>query len=213
MIRPQTVAVLVLAIAGASVSAQKPPAVRQLGRLERVSSDSLASAAAALPMPGGRVLVNDITARRVLLFDSTLAHATVVADTTSATANAYGSRPGTLIRYRGDTAIHVDIGSMAMWSSVRRGRSFASWRRRLATRNGSSAAFSAAPGFDARGRIVYFGGGGVGTGGISLCCLGSIPDERLGTEFVGTSDSSFVVRTDLATRTVSTRRRRSGFRK
>ena len=46
------------------------PAIRQLGRLERVTTDSLASVAAALPLPGGRVLVNDRIALRVLLFDS-----------------------------------------------------------------------------------------------------------------------------------------------
>src|SRR3954471_24685789 len=69
-----------------------PPKPHAIGKVERVSTDVLASAATALAMPGGKVLVNDLTGRRLLLFDSTLAHAVVVADTTSATSNAYGAR-------------------------------------------------------------------------------------------------------------------------
>jgi hypothetical protein len=62
----------------------------------------------AIPMPGGKVLVNDILKRRVLLFDSTLSTFTVVADSTSSTANAYGNRMGGLLPYRGDSALFVD---------------------------------------------------------------------------------------------------------
>ena len=84
--------VVAMAAAGATSDAQKPPAIRQLGRLERVSSDSLASVAAAVPLSGGRVLIHDVVAHRVLLLDSTLRNPVVVADSTSATANAYGAR-------------------------------------------------------------------------------------------------------------------------
>jgi hypothetical protein len=189
---------------GATAVAQKPPAVRAIGRLERTTSDSLASAAAALPLAGGRVLVNDIAARRLLLFDSTLSHPQVIADTTSATANAYGTRPGTLIRYRGDTAVYIDIGSISMLVIGPTGAIV----RVMAAPPGNAqlliGSVFGTPGFDARGRLVYFGGGGLGIGAMSLCCVGTMPANGLGSQFRGVSDSAFVVRADLATRVTDT---------
>src|SRR5262249_8741638 len=79
-----------LAVATAHVvGAQKPPAVRPLGPITRVSTEPLSSVATAVAISDGRVFVNDVLSRRVLLFDSTLSKAQVVADSTSATANAY----------------------------------------------------------------------------------------------------------------------------
>ena len=188
--------------ASANVAAQKPTVVRQLGTLEHVTKDSLASAAQALPMSGGRVLVNDITGRRVLLFDSTLAHPTVVADTTAATANAYGFQGGGLIRYRGDSTLFVDVASLSMLVIAPAGtivRTMAIPRPNDAYKLIGN--FFGTPGFDARGRLVYFGGGGLGGGRLALCCLGFIPLGARGSEYAGTSDSAFVIRADLATRT------------
>jgi hypothetical protein len=108
------VAILIIALGSSAIEAQKPPPPRALGSVVRTSTNSLASAATALPMPDGRIIVNDITARRVLLFDSTLTKVSIVADTTGATANAYGTRAGTLIQYRGDSALYIDIGSLSM---------------------------------------------------------------------------------------------------
>src|SRR6266513_2287438 len=70
--------------------AQSLPAIRQLGPVTAVSTDSLGAVSSIRHLPNGRVLVNDIIRRRVVMFDSTLSSVTVVADTTSATANAYG---------------------------------------------------------------------------------------------------------------------------
>src|SRR5262249_54435831 len=79
--------ILMAAVAGCAsiAAAQKPPTIRQIGRLEHVTTDSLSSAAIALPMKNGAVLVHDLASRRVLLFDSTLAHPIVVADSTAKT--------------------------------------------------------------------------------------------------------------------------------
>ena len=55
-----------------------------------------------------------MTARRVLLFDSTLTHGLLVADSTAATSNAYGRQAGALIRYRGDTALFISPASLSM---------------------------------------------------------------------------------------------------
>src|SRR5438445_12410565 len=94
------VSIAAAALVGPSASGraqQQPPPVRQLGPITSVSHDSLASVSAAVQVSGGRVYVNDILARRVLLYDSTLTSMTVVADSSGAGANAYGSRPGTLL--------------------------------------------------------------------------------------------------------------------
>lgn len=56
----------------------------------------------------GRVLVNDHTTHRILLFDSTLAHATVVADTSAATERAYGSGLVSLIPFSEDSSLIAD---------------------------------------------------------------------------------------------------------
>src|SRR3954471_24778840 len=102
-----------LVFAGA-LAAQTLPPIRQLGPVTRVATEPLRAISNVRQLSGGRLLVNDIIGRRVLLFDSTLTQFTVVADTTSATANAYGARPGGLIPYRGDSTLFVDPASLSM---------------------------------------------------------------------------------------------------
>ena len=105
----------VVALASAcSRSAETAAAAAAWSRRPHIRPIHLPARRRHVPMPDGRVLVNDITARRVLLFDSTLTKASIVADTTGATANAYGTRAGTLIAYRGDSALYIDIGSLSM---------------------------------------------------------------------------------------------------
>jgi hypothetical protein len=137
------------------IQAQQPPVVRQIGRLEHVTTDSLASVGTALAMRDGRVLVNDRIGRRVLLFDSTLAHPIVVADTTTATANAYGSRIGGLIRFRGDSALLIDQSSLSMSVIDPKGKI----RRIMAIPRGEDAQMIGGASVDALGRLVYFNPG------------------------------------------------------
>src|SRR5215510_514894 len=94
--------------------AQRLPPVRPLGPIERVSTEPMRAATTAVALSDGRVYVNDVANRRVLLFDSTLSHAQAVADSTSVTAKAYGTRPGTLFAFRGDSVLFVDPASQAM---------------------------------------------------------------------------------------------------
>ena len=94
--------------------AQTLPPIRQIGPVTAVSKEPLGAVSTLRHLPDGRVLVNDILGRRVIMFDSSLSSVTVVADTTSATANAYGVRPGGLIAYRGDSTLFVDPQSMSM---------------------------------------------------------------------------------------------------
>ena len=213
-----TVVAMALATSATSAAtAQKPPPIRQIGKLERISTDSLASAAAALSLSNGSVFVNDITGRRVLLFDSTMSRTVIVADTTSATANAYSPRPGTLIRYRGDTVLLIAPSSLSMLVIGPSGnivRVMAIPRSNEAQALGSG--FWGTPGFDARRRLIYFNTLGVLPGVTMLR-----PQEPLGPDgepiafrqgviagFLSSAnqriDSAVVIRVDLVTRAVDT---------
>lgn len=91
------------------------PAIRPLGPVQSVSTESFGGVVNNIrALPGGRVLVNDMLNRRVVLLDSTLSLVKVVADTTPATGNAYGSSIGNLIPFRGDSTLFVDAQSLSM---------------------------------------------------------------------------------------------------
>ncbi len=102
------------ALAPAAHAQQALPPAHSIGPIEHVTTEPMKAVSAVRELPDGRVLVNDIVDHRVLLFDSTFAHATPVADSTSSTANAYGNMPGGLIRYRGDSTLFVDPASLSM---------------------------------------------------------------------------------------------------
>ena len=204
-------AVCLVTLVSTIACAQKPPAIRQIGRLERVTTDSLASANTVVQMRDGSVLVNDVRSRRLILFDSTLAHPRVIADSTSATSNAYGGMGGGPIAYRGDSSLFVDVGSLSMLVVGPTGaiaRIMAIPRPNDAQRLLS---VFGVPGFDARGRLVYHAAAGP-EGVILQCCLGS--QERglmdsvgrpvVGKRVIPKPDSAFVVAVNLDSRTPDT---------
>ncbi len=177
----------------ASLGAQQLPPVRSAVATVR-AAEPLGSLQSVRQLPGGRVLVNDMAKRRVLLFDSTLATFTVVADSTPATATAYSGRIGGLIPYRGDSTLFVDPQSLSMLLIDPAGRV----GRVMSVPRPSEAyaltglAFGV-PGFDARGRLVYRG------------------SPAMNVRFVNgvvtmppTADSMPIQRVDLATRRVDT---------
>jgi hypothetical protein len=176
---------------------QQPPAVRPIGQITNVSRDSLGSVTAAVQVSGGRVYVNDITARRVLLYDSTLSSMTVVADSASGGANAYGSRPGTLLRFRGDSALFITPASLSMLvlspeGAITRTMAMPPAGGGLPALLGN---IFGTPGFDARGRLAYFSP-------VRLNFRG-LPTS--GQPFaMEPPDSAFVVRFDFPTRTLDT---------
>ena len=214
---------IALASMAVGAGAQTPPPVRPLGRLERVSAQPLASAASALPMPGGRVLVNDLTGRRLLLFDSTLAQMTVVADTTSVTNYAYTGR-GSLIRYRGDTALFAEPTSLSMLvigpsGAIVRVMAFPPTPGQGGGQAMLGGGMWGMPGFDARGRLHFFGGLSALPGVIMLNVGLPILVDGKPTEFAQqmmdrsggsisienrTLDSAFILRADLTTRLLDT---------
>lgn len=105
---------LALGAATTAASAQARPAIRPLGSALATTTDSIGMVTNVRALPGGRLLVNDIASRRVLLLDSTMKVVSVVADSTPSTANAYGPRPGSLIAFRGDSTLFVDPASLSM---------------------------------------------------------------------------------------------------
>src|SRR5689334_19055231 len=102
------IAFLATTVAGA----QQQPAIRQLGPVVAKSTIFASPRLTVRALPGGRLLVNDLAGRKVVMLDSTLANVSVVADTTSATANAFSGRMGGLIAYRGDSSLFVDPQAM-----------------------------------------------------------------------------------------------------
>jgi hypothetical protein len=137
------------------MSAQQAPAIRQLGPVVAKSADAIA-VMGVRALPGGRVLVNDPSTRRVLLFDSTLTSFTVVADSTAATANAYSGRFANLIAYRGDSTLFVDAQSLSMLVIDPAGKVGRVMSVPRADDVGSLAGpVGGAVGFDNAGRLVY----------------------------------------------------------
>lgn len=176
---------------------QQPPPVRPLGTITGVTKDSLASVSAAVQVSGARVFVNDILARRVLLYDSTLANAVVVADSSGATANAYGSQPGTLLRYRGDSALFISPGTLSMLVLSPAG---AITRVMAMPPSGGGlpaliGAIFGTPGFDGRGRLAYYAPVGLGF---------RAPPSPNGPMAMEPPDSALIVRFDFGTRTLDT---------
>ena len=150
--------VLELGVAASTraVAQSSLPPIRQLGPVTAVAKDSLGAVSGIRALPGGRLLVNDIIARRVLLFDSTLSLATVVADTTSATANAYGVRAGGLIAFHGDSTLFVDPASLSMLLIDENGKI----ARVMSAPRAQDISFLiggpfGSPGFDPAGKLVY----------------------------------------------------------
>src|SRR5688572_29396355 len=159
---------------------QTLPPVRPIGATVARSTEPMGAATTAIALPGGKVLVNDILKRRVLMLDSTFTQVTVVADSTSSTANAYGNRAGGLLAYRGDSALFVDPASMSMLVINAEGKI----TRVMSAPRPQDVGFlvggpNGFPGFDAKGRLVYraqpqmrFGaparGGGGGGGGPTM---------------------------------------------
>jgi hypothetical protein len=198
-------AAMLLAAATAAGAQQRPP-IRQLGPVTAKSAETFAGIAAVRPLGNGSVLVNDVTGRRIVMFDAALSKFTLIADSTSATSNAYSGRMGSLLAFRGDSSIFVDPTSVSMLvidPSGKVARVMAIPRAEDAMAIGNP--FNVAA-FDNSGRLIYragggrFGGGGanirtiVGGGG-GAGALPQIPEPP---------DSAFIARVDLASRKVDT---------
>ena len=188
---------ILVAVAG-SLGAQQPPAVRLINTPDASSKATLGIVAAVRQLPGGRLIVNDIQKRQLLMFDNTLNNATIIADSVAGGANAYGPSPGGIIPYFADSTLFIDPRDLSMFVIDPAGaiaRVAAVPRSQDAATLGSN--MQGLPALDSKGRIVYRSGlritappGGRGAGGGPM-----IPDFP---------DSSALFRVDLTTRKVDT---------
>ena len=142
--------------ASASAAAQQSPPVRELAKILNTSTEPLASVSQVRALSNGRVIVNDNTGRRVVMFDSTLRVSTVIADSTGASGATYISRLGGLIAYRAESTLFVDPTSLSMLVIDPSGKIV----RTMAVPRASDAQSLiggpfGTPGFDAAGRLVY----------------------------------------------------------
>ncbi|HEV8447186.1 MAG TPA: hypothetical protein VGQ44_10210 [Gemmatimonadaceae bacterium] len=192
---------LLLAVAACAAAtpaaAQKEPAVRPLGPITRVSTEPLASVITVVPLSDGHVYVNDVVSRRILLFDSTLSSARIVADSTAVTSKAYGARPGALFAYRGDTALFSDpaSGSMPVLSpagTIARVMAAPTVAGPIGLTLGNP---FYPPGFDAQGRLVSM---------MPLAVRFDDPIPGKPSTQKTLVDSSLVARFDLGSRTLDT---------
>ncbi len=196
IVLPLAAAALALATLVQAQQTQPPP-IRQISHVTAVSHDSLSAVTTAVEVGGGRVYVNDILSRRVLLYDSMLASAVVVADSDPASPNAYGARPGTLMPFRGDSALFITPASLSMLVLSSAGQI----TRVMAMPPGGGGmpaligSIFGTPGFDARGRLVYFSP-------VRLVFNGRPPTD--GPMRMEPPDSALVVRFDFGSRTLDT---------
>lgn len=169
--RTQMVVALIVAMTGSSIAdAQtQPPAratdaptigppIRRIATASAVSTEQIGVITSVLELRDGRVLVNDGTRRRLLLMDTTLKTVDVVLDSLAEIANTYGTRPGTLLAYRGDSTLFIDPLSYAMivldpQSKIARVRSV--WRTQDLFLFTAPSGYYGWPAPDATGRIVY----------------------------------------------------------
>jgi len=201
---------LLLAIVATPALAQQRPPIRQLGAVSAKSAETFNNVGGVRALANGAVLVNDVSGRRVLMFDPALSKFTIVADSTSATANAYGGRVGSLFAYRGDSSIFADPSSVSMLvidPSGKVARVVAIPRAEDAGTIGSVVGNAA---FDASGRLVYraglrFGGPGVGGTRTIIGGPGGIGGGAGGIpQIPEPPDSAFILRVDLTTRKLDT---------
>ncbi|HVZ48454.1 MAG TPA: hypothetical protein VG916_06705 [Gemmatimonadaceae bacterium] len=189
-------AVALFAMCAASAVAQRPPAPRHLAAPDHVTQQPVGRASGVYQLADGDVLVNDPLSRRILRFDSTLATARVVADTSVGAAVPYPAALLGIIPFRGDSVIIVDPQSLSMLVTDGTGVV----RRVMAIPRPDDAQLIAGgrfgqPGFDTNGRLVYRG------------ATRAVPGTRDadGRYMPGPSpDSAPVVRFDFAARRLDT---------
>src|SRR3982751_5966505 len=187
-------ALLPIVIATTAGAQQQPP-IRQLAPVAAKSSVQWSNIIGVRALPGGRVLVNDVLGRKVVLLDSTLAPITVVADTTPASATAYSGRIASIIPYRGDSTLFVDPQSMSMMVVDPNGK----MTRVMALPRAEDAGalgglFGANAGLDAKGRLVY-------RAPFRFIRNGPPPTSSNGMPMMPTPpESAMIVRVDLASR-------------
>lgn len=149
--------IFLLAIVPGTLAAQNPPPVRLINLPDAQTKPSFAAVSAVRHLPGGQLIVNDPVRRQLSLLDPSLGTSTVIADSASGGANSYGTRPGGIIPYLGDSTLFIDPAGLSMFVIDPQG---AIARVASVPRSQDANAFVSGAGIDAKGRIVYRGMGG-----------------------------------------------------
>src|SRR4051812_13672399 len=105
---------VLLSLAAVPLAAQSPQ-VRLIAAPDAQSKPLFGVVAAAGALPGGKLLVNDIVKRQLTLLDASLGSPFVVADSTAGTANTYGTTPGGILAYAGDSTLFVQPAELSMF--------------------------------------------------------------------------------------------------
>jgi len=177
--------------------AAQTPAVRLIAAPDAQSKPVFGLVPYVRALPGGKLLVNDVLKHQVTLLDQQLGVVNVVADSASGTASSYGTQPGGLIPYLGDSTLFVDPAGLSMFVIDPAGKiaRIASVPRSQDARSLANGVGTA--GLDANGRLVY-------RGGLTITRMNG---ARSGATALGVPelpDSTSIVRVDLATRKVDT---------
>lgn len=142
---------------GSSATSKIP--VRQLSAPEAVTRDTLGAISGLREFADGRVLVNDVARKRLIVFEKNLATYSVVADTTGK-PTLYPGRTMMMgfLDYVGDSALLADGTSMAFLVVAPNGKI----ARAMAPQNpreltNLSVPYAGSPAFDPRGRFIYRG--------------------------------------------------------
>ena len=184
------------------VAAQRPVPLRALTAAVGTDSALLRSVTSINPLSDGRVLVNDMVSRRVLLFDSTLAHYLVVLDTAQSAKEKYAPSPMTLTRYLGDSTLLLDANARAFTVispavTVARVMAFPIMGQSITTLLGFVG--DTPRGFDPAGRLIYYT---MRTAPRAPPPL--VPKDSGATEVTFKHDSLIVLRLNIDTKAIDT---------
>src|SRR5256885_2525732 len=141
-----------------AASAQQPVPIRTLAPVAEKTTERIGSPTNAIrQLPDGRLLVNDGSHRRLLVFDASLATFTVTADTNGKGTTKYSDQISPwLFPYVGDSTLLVDRASAVFLIAGPDGKITGSVAPpRPSDLIALTQQYGGKPGVDARGRLVY----------------------------------------------------------
>ena len=103
-----------LALCADTTPAQQAIVTVELPAATARSTELLWNVLGVREFANGKLLVNDAGGRQLRLYDASLASSVVVLDSTSGTANSYGTRRVPLARFIGDSAMLPDVDAHAL---------------------------------------------------------------------------------------------------
>jgi hypothetical protein len=177
------------------LAAQQSPAIRPIGAVSAVSPSGLvASVSAVRALSDGRVIVNDVTRRQLLLLDADLRLLKTIVDTSMASGGGYGSAMAGLTSFRDDSSLFIEPRTLSILVVDPSG----SIARVMANPSPADAAFMiggpfGAPGYAPNGTLLYRGAARGAKGSGNSIILDSLRRTPL-------ADSAPVIRLDLSTR-------------